>query len=270
MRLLSYAKADGTLHLGEWRNEALYTLPHASVLEVLSGKVNRDEQYKMKSSYTLSVPYVPPRIFAIGRNYAEHAAELGSQAPSKPLIFAKFPSCVIGTGQAIEWTPRITQQVDWEGELAVIIGKGGRDIPEEQAYEHIYGYTIANDVSARDLQDGDGQWTRAKGLDTFCPLGPHLVSTDEIPDPHALRIVTTVNGEVMQDGHTGAMIFKIPFLVAYLSQSFTLRPGDLILTGTPSGVGKARKPPRFLADGDVVSVTIEGLGTLSNPCRVRP
>lgn len=270
MRLLSYAKTDGKLHLGEWRDDALYTLPHASTLDVLVGKVNRDEQYKMKGSYTLGAPYIPPRIFAIGRNYAEHAAELGNQAPSRPLVFAKFPSCVIGTGQAIEWTTRITQQVDWEGELAVVIGTGGRDIPEECAYEHIYGYTIANDVSARDLQESDGQWTRAKGLDTFCPLGPYLVSADEVPDPHALRIVTKVNGQVMQDGFTGDMVFKIPFLVAYLSQSFALQPGDLILTGTPSGVGKAHKPPRFLADGDEVSVTIEGLGTLSNPCRVRP
>jgi len=270
MRLLSYAKADGSLHLGEWRADALYTLPHAAMPQALSGSLNRDEQYKMKGSYSLRAPYTPPRIFAVGRNYAEHAAEMGNQAPSKPLIFAKFPSCVIGPGQPIQWTPRITQQVDWEGELAVVIGRGGRDIPEEQAYDHIYGYTIANDVSARDLQEGDGQWTRAKGLDTFCPLGPYLVSADEVPDPHDLRLVTKVNDEVMQDGHTGDMIFKIPFLVAYLSQSFTLQVGDLILTGTPSGVGKARKPPRFLADGDVVSITIEGLGTLSNPCHVLP
>jgi len=270
MRLLTYAKTDGTLHLGEWRDEALYTLPQASLSAVLAGKLDRDSQYKMMGGYQIQAPYVPPRIFAVGRNYAEHAAELGNQAPAKPLIFAKFPSSVVGPGQPIQWTPRITQQVDWEGELAVVIGRGGRDIPEERAYEHIYGYTIANDVSARDLQDGDGQWTRAKGLDTFCPLGPFLVSADEVPDPHALRIVTKVNDEVMQDGHSSAMIFKIPYLVAYLSQSFALQPGDLILTGTPSGVGKARKPPRFLADGDVVSVSIEGLGTLSNPCRILP
>lgn len=217
----------------------------------------------------IEAPLRPPKIIAIGRNYAEHAAETGNAVPQAPLIFAKFPSSVIGQGEAITWREAITTQVDWEGELAVVIGKRGRNITEEDAYNYVFGYTIANDVSARDLQlRTDTQWTRGKSLDTFCPLGPWIVTRDEIADPHDLHLKTTVNGEVMQDGHTGSMIFRIPTLIAYCSQMFTLEPGDLILTGTPPGVGEGRKPPVYLKDGDVVSVTIEGIGELSNPCRV--
>ncbi|HEX2908160.1 MAG TPA: fumarylacetoacetate hydrolase family protein [Phototrophicaceae bacterium] len=217
----------------------------------------------------LQAPLRPPKIVAIGRNYADHAAETGSAVPTAPLIFAKFPTSVIGNGEAITWDATITQQVDWEGELAVVIGKRARNVTEDEALNHVYGYTIANDVTARDLQVRiDTQWTRGKSLDTFCPLGPWLVTRDEIPDPHNLTIKTTVNGELMQDGNTRDLIFKIPTLIAYCSRMFTLEPGDLLLTGTPPGVGEGRQPPVYLKDGDVVSITIDGIGELTNPCRV--
>lgn len=215
----------------------------------------------------LHAPIMPGKILAIGRNYAAHAAELDNEVPSEPLVFPKLSSSVIGPDEPIVWNPADTQQIDWEGELAVVIGQRVKNIPESLADDAIFGYTIGNDISARDWQAHDSQWTRAKGSDTFCPLGPVIVTRDEIPDPHALRVVTRVNDELMQDGETGLMIYRVPFLVAYLSRFFTLEPGDIILTGTPAGVGKARKPPRFLQQDEVVSVTIEPIGTLSNPCQ---
>lgn len=221
------------------------------------------------SAIRFDPPVRPSKIICIGRNYAEHAAETGHDVPKEPLIFAKFPSALIGHGQAITWNENITQQVDWEGELAVVIGTRARNVSEESAMRYIFGYTIANDVSARDLQlRQDGQWTRGKSLDTFCPLGPWIVTRDEIDDPHVLSVKTTVNGEVMQDGNTRDLIFKIPTLISYCSRMFTLEPGDLILTGTPPGVGEGRKPPVYLKDGDVVNITIDGIGELSNPCKV--
>jgi 2-keto-4-pentenoate hydratase/2-oxohepta-3-ene-1,7-dioic acid hydratase in catechol pathway len=163
----------------------------------------------------------------------------------------------------------VTTQVDWEAELAVVIGRRAKDVSEADALSYVYGYTVGNDVSARDLQlKVDTQWTRGKSLDTFCPLGPYIVTRDEIADPQNLAVKTTVNDEVMQDSNTKHMIFKIPQLIAYCSQMFTLEPGDIIMTGTPSGVGMGRTPPRFLADGDVVTVSVEGIGEVSNPCKV--
>ncbi len=217
---------------------------------------------------TLKAPLIPGKIIAIGRNYADHAAETGSDLPKAPLIFAKFPSAVIGQSEPITWRKSITQQVDWEVEIAVIIGKRAKNVSEADAYEHVYGYCVANDVSARDLQFGDGQWTRAKSLDTFCPLGPFIITRDEIDDPQNLALKTTVNGKVMQDANTKDMVFKIPYLIAYISQMFTLEPGDMILTGTPSGVGMGMKPQQFLADGDSVTVSVEGIGEVTNPCKV--
>lgn len=223
------------------------------------------------ASVRIKAPVTPSKIIGIGRNYADHAAETGSALPSAPLIFAKFPSSIIAPGDAITWRESITTEVDWEGELAVVIGKTARDVSPENAYHHIFGYTIANDITARDLQGRiDAQWTRGKSLDTFCPIGPAIVTRDAIADPHDLRIVTTVNDETVQDGSTADMIFKVPDLVAYCSRMFTLEPGDLLLTGTPSGVGVGMTPPRFLKDGDRVSVTIDGIGTLTNTCRVLP
>ncbi len=210
-------------------------------------------------------PHRPGKIVAVGRNYAKHAAELDNDVPEKPLLFAKMVSSVIGDGETITYDPEITSQVDWEGELAVVIGRRASRVSEEDALDHVFGYTIANDISARDLQSAEPQWLRAKGLDTFCPLGPVIVTKSEIEDPQALTVVTSVNDDEMQNGSTGDMIFKVAYLVHYISHAFTLEPGDLILTGTPDGVGKAQDPPRFLQDGDSVTVNIDGIGTITNP-----
>lgn len=217
----------------------------------------------------LNAPLLPGKIVCIGKNYAEHARETGAEPPPAPIIFAKFPSTIIGQGEAITWSESITSQVDWEGELAVVIGKRARHVAEADALKHIFGYTIANDVSARDIQlRTDGQWTRGKSLDSFCPLGPWIVTADEIADPQGLTVKTTVSGEVRQDGHTKDMIFSVAHLVSYCSQMFTLEPGDLLLTGTPAGVGEGMKPPTYLKDRDTVAIEISGIGTLSNPCKV--
>ncbi len=209
----------------------------------------------------------PGKVMAIGLNYFEHAAEQGRQPPSEPLIFAKFPTAVIGPGADVRWDPDLTRQVDYEVELAVVIGRTARRVARERALDHVLGYTVANDVTARDLQSADRQWVRSKSLDTFCPLGPLIVGADELPDPQALRLSTRVNGELLQDGSTADMIFPVAELIAYCSRAFTLERGDLILTGTPQGVGVYRHPPRFLHDGDEVSVEIEGIGRLTNVCR---
>lgn len=214
-------------------------------------------------------PYRPGKIIAVGRNYAEHAAEMQHDLPEKPLLFAKMTSSVIGTGEPIVYDPEVTTQVDWEGELGVVIGRRASRVSEEDALNYVFGYTIANDVSARDLQNAEPQWLRAKGMDTFCPLGPCIVTRREIEDPQALTIVTKVDDDEVQNGPTSDMIFKIPYLIHYISQTFTLEPGDLILTGTPSGVGGGMEPPRFLQDGETVTVTIEGIGTLTNPVQTR-
>lgn len=209
----------------------------------------------------------PSKIVAIGQNYLDHVREQNAPVPDRPIIFTKFPTSIIGPEDEIRWDPALTEKVDWEVELAVVIGRRARRVPAEQAYEHIFGYTIANDVSARDLQFGDGQWVRSKSLDTFCPLGPWIVTRDEIPDPHRLAIRCRVSGELVQSSCTDQMIFRIPYLVEFISRAFTLLPGDVILTGTPPGVGHFRKPPRYLRHGDVVTVEIEGIGAMSNPCR---
>jgi 2-keto-4-pentenoate hydratase/2-oxohepta-3-ene-1,7-dioic acid hydratase in catechol pathway len=215
----------------------------------------------------LNAPVQPNKIIAIGKNYADHAKETGGSVPTAPIIFAKFPSSIIANGETITWSKSITNEVDWEGELAVVIGRRARNVSEDDAMKHVFGYTIANDVTARDLQlRTDAQWTRGKSLDTFCPLGPWLVTRDEVADPHALSIKTEVNGVVRQDGNTKDFIFNLPTLISYCSRMFTLEPGDLLLTGTPAGVGEGMNPKTYLQDGDTVTVSIEGIGTLTNPC----
>ena len=206
----------------------------------------------------------PPKIVCIGLNYRDHAAEGKMAIPEVPTVFAKFPTAVIGHGQPIV-LPRNSAKPDYEAEFAVVIGKRGRHIPEDRWREHVFGYTIMNDVSARDFQMATSQWTMGKTFDTFAPLGPAMVTADEVPDPHSLAISLTLNGELMQNSNTGNMIFQVPRLIAFLSSVFTLEPGDIISTGTPAGVGFARKPPRLLKPGDEVTVRIEGLGELSNP-----
>lgn len=208
----------------------------------------------------------PSKIIAIGLNYMDHCREQNVEPPKAPIIFTKFPSSIIGPGDAIVWDPALTNQVDFEAELAVVIGRPTRNVTEAEALDYVAGYTICHDVSARDLQLGDGQWIRGKSLDTFCPLGPYLVTRDEIADPHNLAIRCTVNDRVFQDSTTAEMIFRIPYLIAYCSRAFTLLPGDIISTGTPDGVGLFRSPKIFLKDGDIVTIEIEGLGQLTNPC----
>ena len=206
----------------------------------------------------------PGKILAIGRNYVDHAIEGGAAPPEAPLLFNKLPNSLNAHNAPIVLPP-ISAKVDYEAELAVVIGRRAKRVSEAEALDHIFGYTLINDVSARDLQFGDGQWTRGKGLDTFAPLGPFITTRDEIRDVQALKIEGRLNGEVMQSSNTGKMIFKVAYLVSYLSQGVTLEPGDVIATGTPEGVGIFRDPPVLLKAGDVFEVEIEGLGRLRNP-----
>ncbi len=208
----------------------------------------------------------PPKIICIGLNYREHARESKMQIPEVPTMFAKFSNTLIGHGEPIV-LPRNSSKPDYEAELAVVIGKRGRHIPVQDWQEYVFGYTNFNDVSARDFQMRTSQWMIGKTFDTFGPMGPAIVTPDEIPDPHALDIRTIVSGETLQHGNTSDLIFRIPELIAYLSSVFTLEPGDVIATGTPAGVGFARTPPRWLKAGDEVTVTIEGLGELTNPVK---
>ena len=204
------------------------------------------------------------KIICVGLNYREHADESGIEAPAEPLLFGKFANALIGPGESIV-LPREATHVDSEAELAIEIGRRGRRLSTEDALEYVAGYRCANDVSARNLQFADGQWLRGKGFDTFCPLGERLVPVSELGDARGLRVVQRLNSEVLQDGNTAEMIFGVPELVAHASSVFTLEPGDLILTGTPSGIGYARKPPLPMRDGDVVEVEIEAIGVLRNP-----
>lgn len=225
---------------------------------------------------TLLAPIPTPRknVFCVGRNYAEHVAE-GNRAqnidlalPEHPVFFTKPSTAVIGTGAAVSIFPHVSTAIDYEVELAVVIGIAGRDIPRARALDHVFGYTILNDITARDVQRRHGgQYFKGKGLDDSCPIGPWIVTADEIPDAANLAITTRVNGELRQNGRTGSMIFDIPTLIASLSEGMTLEAGDILATGTPEGVGYAMTPPRFLTDGDVVLCEIEGIGRLENPVR---
>ncbi len=205
----------------------------------------------------------PQKIVCIGLNYRDHAREQGVDLPERPLLFAKWPNTLIGDGDPIR-IPPITQQVDYEAELGVVIGTRTSRVSVEEALGCVRGYVVANDVSARDLQFGDKQWVRGKSLDTFCPVG-ELVPAADVPDPQALPIRAILNGETVQDSSTGEMVFGVAELVAFVSQAITLEPGDLILTGTPHGVGAFREPPLWLEPGDEIRIEIDGVGTLTNP-----
>lgn len=213
--------------------------------------------YPLSSVRLLAPIPDPSKIVAIGLNYMDHCREQNIDPPKFPLIFAKFPSSVIGPGQAISWDPSLTQKVDFEAELAVVIGRTARRVPAAEALSYVAGYTICNDVSARDLQSGDRQWVRGKSMDTFCPMGPYLVTADEVPDPANLNLRTYVNGELRQEGNTGNLIHTVPALIEYISEFMTLEPGDLIWTGTPKGIS-------HIYPGDVMRLEIDGLGALEN------
>ncbi len=206
----------------------------------------------------------PGKIVCVGLNYKDHAAEAEMELPERPLLFAKWPNTLIGPGEPIR-LPRQSAEVDYEAELAVVIGRPASRISVADALDVVEGYLCLNDVSARDLQFADGQWTRGKSLDSFCPIGPALVPASEVPDPQQLRLRCILNGEVVQDATTADMIFSVAELIAYISDGIALEPGDLIATGTPPGVGFVRTPPVFLAAGDEVTVEIDGIGTLTNP-----
>jgi 2-keto-4-pentenoate hydratase/2-oxohepta-3-ene-1,7-dioic acid hydratase in catechol pathway len=207
---------------------------------------------------------VPSKIVCVGLNYRDHAEEQGVELPTAPLLFAKWPNALVGPGEPIVIPPLVTQ-CDYEAELGVVIGSRVRGVSKENAFEAVRGYICANDVSARDLQFADGQWTRGKSPDTFCPIGPALVPAAEVPDPHHLRIRAIVSGEVLQDSTTANLIFGVDDIISHASQTMTLEPGDLILTGTPAGVGVFRDPQRLLRPGDEVTIEIEGVGALTNP-----
>lgn len=247
------------------------------LVRTLAGSADPSAQRRPGDHTTLApLPSPAKNVFCVGRNYAEHIAE-GDRAQNQkvgvtehPVFFTKPRTAVIGPGAAIPIFPHVSTSIDYEVELALVIGKRGRDIKPENAFDHILGYTIINDVSARDIQRRHGgQYFKGKGLDGSCPMGPCIVTADEIGDPQALAISLTVNGETRQDSTTAKMIFDIPTLIASLSAGMTLEPGDILATGTPSGVGYAMDPPRFLTDGDVVVCSIENIGKLENHCRVQ-
>jgi len=214
----------------------------------------------------LTAPLRPGKIVAIGLNYLDHIREQGiSNPPERPIVFTKFTSSVIGDSETIELDRSLTERADWEVELAVVIGKPMRRVPADRALDHVFGYTVANDVSARDVQFADHQWVRGKSFDTFCPLGPAIVTADELPEIDSLALRTRVNGELVQDSSTAEMLFGVPRLLEFCSASFPLEPGDVLLTGTPWGCGEFMDPVRSLQDGDAVECEVEGIGTLRNP-----
>lgn len=262
MRIIRFTDDAGKVHFGEVRDKG--------IAERLEGDLYAGLQHtgELVPIDRLEAPLEPSNIYCIGMNYQAHAKEVGQPVPEDPVVIMKPTTAVIGPGMPIripnacEYGP----EVDYECELAVVIGKSGRDIPESQAMEHVLGYTCANDVSARRWQKHNGgQWIRAKSFDTFCPLGPSLVTSDEIPDPHTLGIRTLVNGTLMQDSNTSDMIFSLARVISFLSRDTLLRTGTVISTGTPEGVGFTRNPPVFLEPGDEVTITIDGIGELTNP-----
>jgi 2-keto-4-pentenoate hydratase/2-oxohepta-3-ene-1,7-dioic acid hydratase in catechol pathway len=233
-------------------------------IDSFAGNPPADSIFPLASVRLLAPVPRPPKLICIGLNYRDHASEARQEIPKVPTIFAKFSNIVIGPGQPIV-LPKNSRKPDYEAEFAFVIGTGGRHIAAEDWQRHVFGYTVFNDVSARDVQSATSQWMLGKSFDTFAPMGPYLVSADEIADPHVLDLSLSIGGEVLQHSNTRELIFKIPDLVAYLSSVVTLEPGDVVATGTPGGVGFARKPPRYLQPGDEVVISIEGLGELRNP-----
>jgi 2-keto-4-pentenoate hydratase/2-oxohepta-3-ene-1,7-dioic acid hydratase in catechol pathway len=219
---------------------------------------------RRKDAYWLAPVPRPGKLICIGLNYRDHAAESNMPLPERPVVFSKFATAVIAPGEPVI-LPATSTQVDYEAELAVVIGRRAKNVSSANAVDYVLGYTAFNDVSARDFQFADGQWQRGKSCDTFAPMGPKIVTADVMPDPHNLSIKLLLNGRAMQDSNTDQLIFGVPELIEFLSRTITLEPGDVIATGTPPGVGFARKPPVFLKPGDMMEVVIEGIGTLNNP-----
>ena len=270
MKLVSYSTDGGVPRMGYIEDGEVQPLGGASMLEYIEHGRSADRQTGGEAvplgEARLHAPIArPAKIICIGLNYEDHAAETGQEIPEKPIVFAKYPNAIIGPGEAIR-IPPITEQVDYEAELTVVIGRTAKNVPESEALEYVFGYMNGNDVSSRDLQFSEGgQWTRSKSIDTFAPIGPFIATREEVPDPQNLYIRCILNGEVVQDGTTSDMIFSVAELVSFLSHGMTLVAGDIILTGTPAGVGFVRDPELFMKPGDEVTVEIEGLGALTNP-----
>jgi 2-keto-4-pentenoate hydratase/2-oxohepta-3-ene-1,7-dioic acid hydratase in catechol pathway len=286
MKLVTYKPSNGGAQLGVVVDGKVINLPEASggrlpndmrsfieqgesalkLAQEIAGKGGA-HGVPVESVKLLAPISNPSKLIAIGLNYMDHVRETGAKVPQLAIMFTKYTTSIVGTGDEVRWDPALTAKVDYEAELAVVIGKRASKVKEENAFDYILGYMNCNDVSARDLQNEKGdQWIMGKSLDTFGPLGPYLVTKDEVPEPNNLSIKCMLNGKAMQDSNTREMIFKIPYLISYLSRGLTLLPGDVITTGTPDGVGAARKPPVFLKHGDVMTVEVEGLGQLTNKC----
>ena len=271
MKLISYSAADGVVRpgallpdntivtLGDTYRDALGVIAAGVTEPPQNGPTERLDRVRLHAP----VPN-PPRVFAIGLNYRDHAIESGMELPTTPVVFFKLTTSIVGPGDAIV-LPKNSTQPDYEAEFAFVIGKGGYRISAAAWRDHVYGYTIVNDVSARDVQFASTQWSMSKSFPTFCPMGPAVVTADEIADPHALQISLSIDGERLQNSNTRELVFGIPQLIEHLSSITPLLPGDVISTGTPPGVGLGRNPKRWLKPGETVTVTVEGLGSLTNP-----
>jgi 2-keto-4-pentenoate hydratase/2-oxohepta-3-ene-1,7-dioic acid hydratase in catechol pathway len=272
MKLVRYRR-EGAVGLGEVLGQEVRELFVAGADQVgadllvrrMEGEGNAGKLLPLDELEILSPVARPSKILCIGLNYVDHVRETGAEPPASPVLFAKYPNSLVGHGQQIRFEPSNSTQVDFEAELVAVIGRRCRNVKEADALGYIFGYTAANDVSARDAQFENSQWVRGKTFDTFCPLGPWVVTADELGNPQDLGIRCWVGDSLYQDGRTSDMIFDVAHLVSYLSRTMTLEPGDLLLTGTPWGVGFTRKPPVFLKDGDVVRITIDRIGELINP-----
>ena len=275
MKLVSFSLTDRRIRPGSLIEEAglvvdLSAAGFADTIAVLNAGFTSTTNPAAYPAYRLSevklhAPIAnPPRVFAIGLNYREHAIESKLELPKFPVVFFKLSTAIVGPGENIV-LPKNSTQPDYEAEMAFVIGKGGYRIPASAWREYVYGYTMVNDVSARDVQFSTSQWSLAKSFPTFCPMGPAIVTVDEIADPHELAISLSIDGEVLQSSSTNELVFRIPELVEYISSITPLLPGDVVSTGTPSGVGMGRTPQRWLRAGETVTVTVEGLGSLTNP-----
>lgn len=280
MRFVTFRNSQGAAEPGVVVNDHVIGLGGAGFATLIDICGGGSDALKKASAYAATPPQGavyplvgtkllapiprPPKFICVGLNYRDHALESNMAIPERPTIFSKFSNCVIADGEPIVLPAKSTQP-DYEAEFALVIGKGGRYVLADKWQDHVFGYTIVNDVSARDYQLATSQWLMGKTFDTFAPMGPYLVTADEIADPHNLDIKITVSGEVLQNSNTKHLIFRIPELIEYLSSVFTLEPGDIVSTGTPAGVGFARKPPRYLRPGDECIVEVQGLGELRNP-----
>ncbi|OYP36053.1 fumarylacetoacetate hydrolase family protein [Rhodopirellula sp. MGV] len=274
MPLCRIPRADGTAQYAYYRDgkvspiESLNDQNFFALAVEAASKIDNvgDETFADAPAVLLPPTPTPEKIFCIGLNYRDHAIETGAAIPTEPVVFSKFNTTLVGHGQAIE-LPTISSKVDYEAELVAVIGKEGKNIAADEAMQYVFGYTCGHDVSARDWQKGrpGGQWLLGKTFDTFAPVGPCVVTTKELTDPSDVRVRMDLNGETVQDSTTAQLIFDIPTVVAHLSKFVTLKPGDLIFTGTPPGVGDAKTPPVYLKSGDTCRVTVDGIGSLSNP-----